>query len=280
MCDAPPIEIGNRVWLDQNGNGVQDPGEPPIAGVMVSLYDVQGRLVATTTTAANGTYYFSSAGPDGIPFTADDIAAAGPDKTPNTADDMDIPGLKPSTLGITNAYTVAIMRTADFLTGGPLAGLYPTAALSGSSLTDSDGLWLQPTLVSSLLITVGVPGQNNHSIDFGFEPTPPLTITKSNQDDFPTGQPPAVANGSTITYTLRITNTGTLTVPAVIVTDTVPLGTVYVPGSASPAVQRSWVRSSGRQATWPQGGLCGAVQCHRLADVGRYDHEYRLCQRS
>jgi uncharacterized repeat protein (TIGR01451 family) len=64
-----------------------------------------------------------------------------------------------------------------------------------------------------------------------------LTITKSNQDDFPTGQPPAVANGSTITYTLRITNTGTLNVPAVIVTDTVPVGTVYVAGSASPPAQ-------------------------------------------
>jgi uncharacterized repeat protein (TIGR01451 family) len=237
MCDAPPIEIGNRVWLDQNGNGAQDAGEPPIAGVLISLYDAQGRLVATTTTSANGTYYFSSAGPDGIPFTADDIAAAGPDKTPNTADDIAIPGLKPSTLGVTNAYTVAIARASDFLAGGPLAGLFPTSALSGSSLTDSDGIWLQPTLVSSVLITVGGPGQNNHSIDFGFAPTPPLTITKSNEDNLPTGQPPAVANGSTITYTLRITNTGQMTVPAVRVTDTVPLGTVYVPGSASPAAE-------------------------------------------
>ena len=30
LCDQAPIEIGNRVWLDLNGNGVQDPDEPPI----------------------------------------------------------------------------------------------------------------------------------------------------------------------------------------------------------------------------------------------------------
>ena len=33
LCDAAPIEIGNRVWHDVNGNGIQDPSEPGINGV-------------------------------------------------------------------------------------------------------------------------------------------------------------------------------------------------------------------------------------------------------
>jgi hypothetical protein len=36
LCDPAPIEIGNRVWEDLNGNGVQDPGEPGIPGITVS----------------------------------------------------------------------------------------------------------------------------------------------------------------------------------------------------------------------------------------------------
>ena len=39
LCDSAPIEIGNRVWNDANGNGIQDPGEAGIAGVTVELYN-------------------------------------------------------------------------------------------------------------------------------------------------------------------------------------------------------------------------------------------------
>lgn len=39
MCDKAPIEIGNRVWLDTNSNGVQDANEAGIGGVTVSLFE-------------------------------------------------------------------------------------------------------------------------------------------------------------------------------------------------------------------------------------------------
>ncbi|MBK7608862.1 MAG: hypothetical protein IPI18_17550 [Saprospiraceae bacterium] len=32
-----PAAIGNFVWHDLNANGIQDPGEPGISGVSVSL---------------------------------------------------------------------------------------------------------------------------------------------------------------------------------------------------------------------------------------------------
>ncbi|MCD1259295.1 carboxypeptidase regulatory-like domain-containing protein [Paenibacillus athensensis] len=58
-------EIGDLVWHDRNGNGVQDAGEPGIAGVTVTLYDASDLTTAlrTTTTDASGLYAFTSLQP-------------------------------------------------------------------------------------------------------------------------------------------------------------------------------------------------------------------------
>jgi hypothetical protein len=50
--------IGDRVWNDVNGNGVQDPGEPGITGVTLQLYDDSSNLITTTVTGADGHYSF------------------------------------------------------------------------------------------------------------------------------------------------------------------------------------------------------------------------------
>ena len=64
-----PATIGNFVWLDLNGDGIQDGGlEVGIAGVTLALYrDVDGTgtidpgdpIIATVTTDANGNYLFT-----------------------------------------------------------------------------------------------------------------------------------------------------------------------------------------------------------------------------
>lgn len=55
-----PAAIGNRVWLDEDRDGVQgDPlYEPGVPGVTVKLYDSQGQLVAIDVTDENGEYFF------------------------------------------------------------------------------------------------------------------------------------------------------------------------------------------------------------------------------
>lgn len=58
LCEQPqPGSIGDTVYCDTNGNGVQDAGEPGIAGVTVVL---GGPVAASTTTDANGQYLFSN----------------------------------------------------------------------------------------------------------------------------------------------------------------------------------------------------------------------------
>jgi len=56
---APNVgAVGDRVWIDNDGNGVQDAGEPSVAGVTVTLYNNVGAVVATATTDINGNYLF------------------------------------------------------------------------------------------------------------------------------------------------------------------------------------------------------------------------------
>lgn len=53
----PGIVIGNRVWLDENGDGLQDAGEPGLSGLMVQLL-AGDTLVATVSTDSLGGYAF------------------------------------------------------------------------------------------------------------------------------------------------------------------------------------------------------------------------------
>ena len=57
-------EIGDRVWLDLDADGEQDPAEPGIGGVDLALIDTSGRRVASTTTSMAGTYRFSGLASD------------------------------------------------------------------------------------------------------------------------------------------------------------------------------------------------------------------------
>ncbi|HWM93380.1 MAG TPA: SdrD B-like domain-containing protein [Thermoanaerobaculia bacterium] len=53
-----PFLLGDLVFRDDDGDGVQDPGEPGLAGVLLELYDAEGVLIATTTTDMDGGYSF------------------------------------------------------------------------------------------------------------------------------------------------------------------------------------------------------------------------------
>jgi len=51
--------LGNRVWLDSNGNGRQEVWERGVGGVCVNLYDANGNWLQQTTTDSNGYYGFN-----------------------------------------------------------------------------------------------------------------------------------------------------------------------------------------------------------------------------
>ncbi|MFK7973103.1 MAG: SdrD B-like domain-containing protein, partial [Bacteroidia bacterium] len=58
-----PGSIGNYVWEDLDNDGIQDPNESGLGGVVVSLYDCSNNLIATTTTNNQGAYDFQNIAP-------------------------------------------------------------------------------------------------------------------------------------------------------------------------------------------------------------------------
>ena len=98
---APPVTIGDYVFNDVNGNGIQDGGDTPIAGVTVNLYNAGGTLIATAVTDANGNYTFSSA--------------------IGTSTGSAIDNLTNTLLANTSGFTIKLNNPADYTTG-PLAG--------------------------------------------------------------------------------------------------------------------------------------------------------------
>lgn len=142
LCEAAPIQIGNRVWRDSNGNGVQDPGEAPIRDVTVTLLDRDGNPVpgAVVVTNDDGAYYFSSATGTNTTFAK---------------------------------YGLPLQRVSNYqvriaLEQPALAGLLPTTDNAAADNRDSDGIVAGTNVVVDL--TTGGAGNNDHTFDFGFVP--------------------------------------------------------------------------------------------------------------
>jgi len=150
LCNAAPIEIGNRVWRDANTNGVQDPGETALAGVTVQLFDpATNTVIATAVTDADGNYYFGS--DPGRPSTA--------------SARYNLP------IQFNRNYQVRIDLTQSAITTPRYTLTTPDANSGpGSDLRDSDGQPIGNFAVASF--STGTPGQNNHTYDFGFYVTP------------------------------------------------------------------------------------------------------------
>jgi uncharacterized repeat protein (TIGR01451 family) len=104
--NAPTLSVGNRVWRDDNNNGLLDGSEVGVDGVVVGLYtsDAAGNPVGPalrTDTTANGGYYLF----EGVP-----------------------PG----------AYVIRV-EASNFQTGGPLAGLSSSTGADTTETNDSNG---------------------------------------------------------------------------------------------------------------------------------------------
>lgn len=215
MCRAAPIEIGNYVWIDTDNDGLQDPDEAPVAGVLVGLYDDTGTLIAIVETNADGQYLFSS-DPD-----RPDVNTSG-SGTPEF--DYSVSGLTPEA-----DYTVAILDS-NFDPGGALFGWTPTVVDNTANRRDSDGDDVnvgsgtdEATLGTEL--TTGSNGENNHSYDFGFvAPRYDLALIKTLA---PT-QPAWILDGDVVDYVVTIRNQGNVASGDFTVTDVIPYGMSFV----------------------------------------------------
>ena len=58
FINAPLAAVYGAKWLDTNANGVHDDGEKGLEGVTIRLLDGEDELIATSTSAADGSYRF------------------------------------------------------------------------------------------------------------------------------------------------------------------------------------------------------------------------------
>ncbi len=150
------LEVGNRVWIDTNQNGIQDPCEKALKDVNVSLYK-GNTLIATTTTNLTGDYYFSSKSKIGsgtwLGVDADTVLL------PNTSYQI--------VFGTGNQ----VNASGDTLTIAGLGKFILTQANAGSNdLIDSDAAisTISAGTYPSITITTGAEGSVDHTFDAGF----------------------------------------------------------------------------------------------------------------
>jgi uncharacterized repeat protein (TIGR01451 family)/LPXTG-motif cell wall-anchored protein len=198
--DAPDAgTIGDRVWNDADGDGVQDAGETGVGGATVTLrMDTDGdgsfeTAAATQVTAADGSYSFANLPPASysvvvtvpaglVPTTpiaipvmltsgqVVDTADFGLSTTPpapgtigdTVFDDADADGVQDGgEVGYAGA-TVTLRQDTDG------DGIYETTV--ATTTTDIDGLYAFGGVApGSYTVTVAVPG--------GLDPTTPTTVT-------------------------------------------------------------------------------------------------------
>jgi protocatechuate 3,4-dioxygenase beta subunit len=128
---VPQAHLGDLVWEDSNGNGVQETGEAGIAGVVVQLKDADGHLVATTSTDASGQYHFDvDAGTYSVTVQAPAGYAVAPQgQGGNGATDSDIGA---------NGNTGAVVLTPGQTDNTVDAGLYRPATLGDTVWYDTN----------------------------------------------------------------------------------------------------------------------------------------------
>jgi len=135
-CTALPLEIGNYVWYDTDGDGIQDADEKGIPGISVSLTDENDVVISTTTTDENGQYLFTDANV--------------------------IPGIKYNT-----DYKIKINLTDAQVFNGEIKTT--TLLNSGSGKNDNHASMVGN--MATIEITTGSSGQTFFDADFGFSPT-------------------------------------------------------------------------------------------------------------
>lgn len=195
LCGPAPVQIGNRVWFDQNQNGIQDPGEQPIAGAVVQLYNsAKTTVLASVTTNAAGEYYFSSASSSTVTSTSAAVTTA---LTYNTA----------------YAVVISSLGTGTVVTGNflSLTSVSPrpgesSSINSGTTISNNDAV--VEASRPCVRFTTGSEGGAVHNFDFGLTAPCYLSLTVTP------GACSSVTNQYTLSGTVNFTNTtaGSVTV--------------------------------------------------------------------
>ncbi|MEL6927723.1 MAG: SdrD B-like domain-containing protein [Cyanobacteria bacterium J06600_6] len=145
LVEAPedPASLGDRVFNDANGNGIQDPGEQGISGVTVQLQTPEGQTLDTDTTDGQGIYGFDNLTPGDYKInvvTPDGFDGFSPQNVgSNEAADSDID----PTNGMSDVVTLVAGQNLNTLDAGLIEAPEETASLGDRIFNDANGNGIQ-----------------------------------------------------------------------------------------------------------------------------------------
>jgi uncharacterized repeat protein (TIGR01451 family) len=178
----PPIELGDKVWIDINNNGLQDNGETGIDGVNILL--TCGSNTASTTTANGGLYLFTNAFQGNAAFLSSGMNCS---------------------LSIVPGQSVLSIYS---ITKSNADGITDNNPNTDKQDSDADN-------TGTIILTVGSAGEKNYGFDFGYVPHIDLKLNKSVDQN-------TVKSGDKVTFTLSVDNQGPADATNVVVTDHLP----------------------------------------------------------
>ncbi len=160
IADLAPLQFGNRVWFDRNGNGIQDPDaastafvdEPGVSGVRVFLVNAAGDKLGEATTDAEGNYLFN-------------LTRGSSDGNVNDA-----------AVSIVNPYgqNLRVVLFDPVLLSLQDVGEVGSTGTTAAGLRDSDaasaavaGAAFGGATRAVIAVTTDTAGRSNHSLDFG-----------------------------------------------------------------------------------------------------------------
>lgn len=210
VAPATGVTMGDRVWIDTDGNGIQNANEGAVPSQLTSIsVDLleDGLVVANTATDGNGFYLFV-----------------------DSASVVSGPGIK-AYAGFTagKKYAVRVNGVANINTA--LSGYSNTGPNTGAADADSDGITCGTVTGTAPIgticdpvsaeITLPAGTYSNTTIDFGFVPYD-LEIAQVTNT-------PNVVAGGIATFVVTVTNKGPGPVQGCNIINLLPAGLTYGP---------------------------------------------------
>ena len=147
-----PAAMGDRVWYDNNQDGIQDADEPGIQGILVELFDENGNEIAEAITNEAGEYTFGNLAP--AAYSVRFVSQLGYLSSPQgVGDDTTDSDADPAT-GLTAPVMLVAGQTVLDLDAGFYAEVQPPASISNLIWYDDNADGVQDEIIGR----AGIPG--------------------------------------------------------------------------------------------------------------------------
>ncbi len=167
-------KVGNLVFLDSNGNGIQDANESGIEGIVVRLMNVNTRVTMFMFSDENGMYMFNDLDPGDYEITFSGATNGLVVTDPNQGGDDSLDSDINPTTGITPVFTLSAGEVnLDIDAGFRPEDIVPVCLVDGGTISTNDD-------ITDLCVDDGEPSIVNFSVSGGSGPNRAWIVTEAD----------------------------------------------------------------------------------------------------